>query len=105
MASLFALFFADVKSYRSALYAYKINLISSVPILLNRRLPMSLVPRESLIAVLGPVHRSKRTARDRLTLAIAMTNLLFYSDAQLVREVATLEEGISLTVAIPMSSR
>ena len=105
VASLLALLFADVKNYRSALYAYKINLINSAPILLNRSLPMSLVPRETLIAILGSIHRSQRTARDRLTLALHMTDLLSYYDAKLVREVATVEEGILLTLAIPMSSR
>ena len=96
VASLITLFFADVKSYRSALYAYKINLINSVAILLNRRLPMSLVPRESLVAILGSVHRSHRTARYRIMLAIPMTDLLSYYNAQLV-------ERILLTLAILMS--
>ena len=83
----------------------KINLNNSVPIVLNRRIPISLVPRESLIAILESIHRSQRIAEDRLTLAIPMTDLLSYYDAQLVREVATLDTGILLTLAIPMSSR
>ena len=63
-------------------------------ILLNRRIPISLNPRDSLIAILESVHRSQRLAGDRLTLAIPMTDLLSDYDAQLVREVATLDKGI-----------
>ena len=66
---------------------------------------MSLIPRESLIAVSGSVHRSQRTTKDRLTVAIPMTDLLSYYDAQLVRDFTTPDEGILLTLAIPRSSR
>ena len=33
--------YADTKSYRAALYKYKLNLLTSIPILLSNRLPMS----------------------------------------------------------------
>ena len=34
-ASLLTLIYADVKSYRSALYAYRLNLLNSIPTLLQ----------------------------------------------------------------------
>ena len=54
VASLLNVQYADAKSYRSALYAYRINL-NSIPILLNKRLPMSLVPRNSLLVIIDSV--------------------------------------------------
>ena len=66
VASLLSILYADIKSYRSALYAYCINLLNSMPILLDKRLPMSFVPRESLLAVLNSVHDSQKHSTDRL---------------------------------------
>ena len=60
VASLLSILYADIKSYRSALYAYSINLLNSLPILLDKRLLMSLVPRKSLLAVLDSVHDSQK---------------------------------------------
>ena len=66
VASLLSILYADIKSYRSALYAYSINLSNSIPILLDKRLAMSLVPRESLLAVLDSAHDSQKHSTDRL---------------------------------------
>ena len=105
VASLLNVLYADAKSYRSALYAYRINLLNSIPILLNKRLPMSLVPRNSLLVViLDSVYESQKDAADRLTLAIPMTDLLSYYDAQLLREVSTVNEGLLILLAIPLAS-
>ena len=104
VSSLLSILYADTKSYRSALYAYKVNLLSSIPILLSKRLPMSLVPRESLLSILESVYDSQKDAVDRLTLAIPMTDLLSYYDAQLLREISTVKEGLLLTLAIPLAS-
>ena len=105
VASLLSILYADIKSYRSALYAYSINLLTSVPILLDKRLPMSLVPSESLLAVLDSVHDSQKHSTDRLSLAIPMRDLMSYYDAKLVYEIATVEQGLLLTLAIPLASR
>ena len=51
-AALLTLLYSDVKSYRAALYSYRLNLLNSIPTLLQKHLPMSLVPRESLMAIL-----------------------------------------------------
>ena len=104
-ASLLNILYADVKSYRSALYAYSINLLNSIPILLDKRLPMSLVPRESLIAVLDSVHDAQKYSTDKLSLAIPMKDLMSYYDARLLIEISTVKQGLLLTLAIPLASR
>ena len=104
-ASLLNILYADVKSYRSALYACSINLLNSIPILLDKRLPMSLVPRESLIAVLDSVHDAQKYSTDKLSLAIPMKDLMSYYDARLLIEISTVKQGLLLTLAIPLASR
>ena len=105
VASLLAVLYADIKSYRSALYAYKINVQNSIPILLCKRLPMSSVPRDSLTAILESVHDSQKHSTDRLSLAIPMKDLLSYYDAQLLTEVSSLEQGLLLTLSMPLASK
>ena len=104
-ASLLTLLYADVKSYRSALYAYRLNLLNSIPTLLQKHLPMSLVPRDSLMAILESVGREQYKAADRLSLAIPTSELMSYYDAKLLRDVITVEQGLIVTLAIPLASR
>ena len=103
-ASLLLTLYADIKSYRAALYSFRINVINAIPTLLDKRLPISLVPRKSLIKILDSVHDSQKNAPDRLTLAIPMTDILSYYDAKLVQEISTVEDGLLLTLAIPLAS-
>ena len=103
-ASLLLTLYADIKSYRAALYSFRINVINAIPTLLDKRLPISLVPRKSLIKILDAVHDSQKNAPDRLTLAIHMTDILSYYDAKLVQEISTVEDGLLLTLAIPLAS-
>lgn len=104
VASFLSLIYSDIKSYRAALFAYKVNMQNSIPILLQKRLPMSLVPRDSLLAILNSVYDSQKSADDRLTLAIPMSDLLSYYDAKLLSEISTVKQGILLTLAIPLAS-
>ena len=104
-ASLLTLLYADVKSYRSALYAYRLNLLNSIPTLLQKHLPVSLVPRDSLMAILESVGREQYKAADRLSLAIPTSDLMSYYDAKLLRDVITVEQGLIVTLAIPLASR
>ena len=103
-ASLLLTLYADTKSYRAALYSSRINVINAIPTLLDKRLPISLVPRKSLIKILDAVHDSRNYAPDRLTLAIPMTEILSHYDAKLVQEISTVEAGPLLTLAIPLAS-
>ena len=92
-ASLLLTLYADIKSYRAALYSFRINAINAIPTLLDKRLPISLVPRKYLIKILDAVHDSQKNATDRLTLAIPMTDILSYYDAKLVQEISIVEDG------------
>ena len=103
VASSLSILYADIKSYRSALYAYSINLLNSIPILLDKRLPMSSVPRKSSLAILDSVHDRQKRSLDRLLLAIPMKDLMSY-DVKLVYEISTVEQGLLLTLAIPLAS-
>ena len=103
-ASLLLTLYVDIKSYRAALYSFRINVINAIPTLLDKRLPISLVPRKSLIKILDSVHDSQKNAPDRLALAIPMTDILSYYDAKLVQEISTVEDGLLLTLAIPLAS-
>ena len=104
-AALLTLLYSDVKSYRAALYSYRLNLLNSIPTLLQKHLPMSLVPRDSLMAILDNVGREQYKAADRLSLAIPTSDLMSYYDAKLLRDVITVEEGLIVTLAIPLASR
>ena len=66
--------------------------------MLDKRLPVSLVPRKSSIKILDAVHDSQKNAPDRLKLAIPMTDILSYYDAKLVQEISTVEDGLLLTL-------
>ena len=103
-ASLLLTLYADIKSYRAALYSFRINIINAIPTLLDKRLPISLVPRKSLIKILDAAHDNQKNAPDCLTLAIPMTYILSYYDAKLLQEISTVEDGLLLTLAIPLAS-
>ena len=67
---------AGVKIYRSALFAFLMNILNSIPVLLKGHLPMSLIPMESLLAFMDSVSLRHSKAEDRLTPAIPASDLL-----------------------------
>ena len=93
-ASLLLNLYADIKSYRAALYSFRVNVINAIPTSLDKRLPMSLVPRKSLIKTLDSVNGSQNNDPDRLTLALTMTDILSYYHAKLVQEILTVEDEL-----------
>ena len=103
-ASLLNVVYADITSYKTALYAFKRNVLNSIPTLLDKRLPMSLVPRESLLVVIDAVYKSQKEENHRLTLAIPPSDIHSYYDAKLLREVTTIEEGLLINLAKPYAS-
>ena len=103
-ASLLNVIYADITSYKAALYAFKTNVLNSIPTLLDQRLPMSLVPRESLLAVKDAVYKSQKEENHRLKLAIPPSDIHSYYDAKLLRDVTIIEEGLLLNLAIPYAS-
>ena len=96
---------ASVKNYRSALFAFRMNILNSIPVLLKGHLPMSLIPMESLLAIIDGVSLRQSKAEDRLTLAFPASNLLSYYDSRLLADATTVSEGLLLTLNIPLASQ
>ena len=105
VASMLSVIYSDVKRYRSALYSFRLNVINSIPSILKNHLPMSLVPRESLLAILESVAREQSTAKDRLFLSIPMEDLISYYDSELLQDVVSMDMGLLMTLSVPLASR
>ena len=105
LSSLLAMIHASVKSYRAALFAFRMNILNSIPVILRGHLPMSLVPTESLLAILRSVAIQQTTAEDRLSLAIPMSDLLSYFDSKLLADAITVTDGLLMTLNIPLASK
>ena len=78
VSSLLSMIHASVKSYRPALFVFRMNFLNSIPVLLTGHLPMSLIPMASLLAIMDSVGLRQSKAEDRLTLAIPACDLLSY---------------------------
>ena len=97
---------ASVKSYHSALFAFRLNDFYSIPVLLKGHLPMSLFPTESLLANMDSVILRQSKAEDRLTLAIPASDLYTGDyDSRLLADTITVSEGLLLTLNIPPASQ
>ena len=75
LSSLLAMIHANIKSYRSGLFAYRMDLLNAIPVLLRGHLPLSIISIYSLIVILESVAIQHSKAADRLSLAILMTDL------------------------------
>ena len=73
--------------------------------MLKGHLPMSLIPMESLLAIMDSVSLRQWKAEDRLTLAIPASDLLSYYDSRLIADAITVSEGLLLTLNIPLASQ
>ena len=78
VSSLLSMTHARVKSYRSALFALFMKILNSIPVLLKGHLPMSLIPMESLLAIMDSVSLRQSKAKNGLTLAIPARDLLSF---------------------------
>ena len=105
ISSLLPMIQASVKSYRSGLFAFRMNILNSIPVLLKGHLPMSLIPMELLLAIMDSVSLRQSKAEDRLTLAIPASDLLSYYDSRLLADAITVSEGLLLNLNIPLSSQ
>ena len=104
-SSLFLLAYANIRTYRAALYAFRINLMTANPTLLKKRLPVSLVPKDSLDNILRVVAEEQVQSADRLSLAIPISEILSYYKAELLSDSITVKEGLLMTLSIPLASR
>ena len=105
VSSLFSMIHPNVKSYRSALFGFRMNISNSIRVLLKGHLPMSLIPMDSLLAIMDSVSLRQSKAEDRLTLAIPAEDLLSYYDSRLLVDAITVSDGISLTLNMPLASQ
>ena len=70
LSSLLAMIHASIKSFRAALFAFRMNILNSIPGILRGHLPMSLVPTESLLTILEVLRCNRRRLRiDYLSLS------------------------------------
>ena len=104
VASRLSLYYSSIKAYRTALFAYLINMFNSVPAKLSHYVRMSLLDRESLRKVKEVVHYNQIYATDHLSLALPFEDLLSYYEAEFLRNVITLPLGLLLTMSIPLAS-
>ena len=105
VSSLLSTIHASVKSYRPALFAFCMNILNSIPVLLKGHLPMSLFPMESLLVIMDSVSLRQSKAEDRLTLAIPLSDMLSYYISRLLTDAITVSEGLLLTLNIPLASQ
>ena len=95
---------ASVKSYRSALSAFCMNISNSIPVLLKGHFPMSFIPMELLLAIMDSVSLRQSKAEGRLILAIPTSDLLSCYDCRLLAELVTVSEGLLLTPNVLLAS-
>ena len=105
LSNIFQAIVANIKTYRSALYTIRINILNALTPLMNQLLPMSLVPREQLHEILAIVHLQQNGQQDRLSLAVPIQEILSYYETKLVTQVEAIDAGLILTLAIPMASK
>ena len=96
---------SSIQSFRVALWAYKATLLDSIPGLSHGYLPMSLVPRATLLEILEQTTQGLAHEGGHLSLALSLDHILRYYETPLVRRVESTEDGLLLTVAIPLTSR
>ena len=102
---LLSMILASVKSYRPALFTFRMNILTSIPVLLKRHLPMSLVPVELLLAIIDSVRLRLSKVGDRLIQAIPASDFLSYYGSRLLADTITVSEGLLFTLNIPLASQ
>ena len=66
---------------------------------------MSLIPMESLVAIMDSVSLRQSKPDVRLNLAVPASDLLSFYDTRLLVEAITVSEGLFLTLNIPLASQ
>ena len=103
VTALLTMTHTNIKAYRSAFYAYQLNIMNAIPTILGQFLPMSLVPRQSLLKILEEVTIEQGHADNLLTLAIPPNEILAFYEAKLLPDVISLKEGLLRTLLIPFA--
>ena len=79
-------------------------MMNSIQPLLNNYLPMSLVPRKALLAILHDVASEIWRKSDRLSLAIPIDEIIASYESQLLRDVVVVAHGLIMRIAIPLAT-
>ena len=94
----------EIKTYRVATYSYKLNLLNSVMAMVNKVIPMSLLPRSALLGILQKVAFHQVQEADRLTHAIPTQNILTYYETKILTNVIVDPAGLLFKLVIPFAS-
>ena len=79
--------------------------MNSIQPLLNNYLPMSLIPRQALLAILDDVASEQGRKSDRLSVAIPMDEFIAYYESQLLRDNLVVEQGLKMRIANPLATK
>ena len=94
-----------VKSYRAAIYAYKIALFSKLSSLaVGYVTPQFLLP-DQLASIVRDLAKDEIVRGTKLSPAIRIGHETIYYEIQFVLEVTLLSSGLSVVLGIPMSSK
>ena len=102
---LLVITFGNIESYRNALYTYRINSMNSIQPMLFEYLPLSLVPRQSLLTKLNKNALEQWLQKYRLSVAIPMDEILAYYKLKLLRDVLVVEQGFFMRIANPLATK
>ena len=91
----------ELKMYRVAIYSYKLTILNSVMIMVNKLIPMALLPRSDLEEILLDVNHWQSDTNERLSLAIPITQISTYYETKILRKVDIVDDGMYFTLAIP----
>ena len=106
MLSVLQQVYTNIKSYRTALYSYRINLLNSLGTMSNRLIPMSLVPKNDLQGILQALTSSPKIQANNLMLALnPITEVNAYYETRLLQEVYADEVGLIFKVSMPMATK
>ena len=94
-----------IKSFRTAIYAYRMNTLAAFAVAVDHFIPLSLVPKQHLSTVLAAVAQHKRATDSKLQLAIPISEILSYYETKILTAVRTNELGLLLVIAVPMTRR
>ena len=96
--------YANIRSYRSALFAYHMNPLNIFPVPLRALLPMSFFPMYAFIDILESVAIQQSQAEDRVSLVIPITDLLSYCNSRFFADAITVTERLSFILNVPLAS-
>ena len=98
-------FHANLKASRAASFVYHNIKFNSIPVLLQKYVPMSLLKLDTLHQFLEQLAHLQTYAPIRLALAIPSDNVPSHHEAQLLQEVLTYPQGFLLKLYKPLASR